>query len=46
VHAVTPALREWYAKGNEEELEYVGFTPRPTTETWLPLAAMTGRPWM
>jgi hypothetical protein len=25
-HAVTPALREWYAEGDEEELEYVGFT--------------------
>jgi hypothetical protein len=27
-HAVTPALREWYAEGDEEELEYVAFTPR------------------
>jgi hypothetical protein len=26
VHAVTPALREWYAEGDEEELEYVAFT--------------------
>ncbi len=25
-HAVTPALREWYAEGDEEELEYVVFT--------------------
>jgi len=25
-HAVTPALREWYAEGDEEELEYVAFT--------------------
>jgi hypothetical protein len=25
-HAVTPALREWYADGDEEELEYVAFT--------------------
>ncbi|WP_018254091.1 DUF6912 family protein [Salinispora mooreana] len=25
-HAVTPALREWYAEGGEEELEYVAFT--------------------
>ncbi len=24
--AVTPALREWYAEGDEEELEYVAFT--------------------
>ena len=24
-HAVTPALREWYAEGDEEELEYVAF---------------------
>jgi Family of unknown function (DUF6912) len=26
VHAVTPALREWYAEGDEEELEYIAFT--------------------
>lgn len=25
-HSVTPALREWYAEGDEEELEYVAFT--------------------
>ena len=25
-HAVIPALREWYAEGDEEELEYVAFT--------------------
>lgn len=25
-HAVTPELREWYAEGGEEELEYVAFT--------------------
>lgn len=25
-HAVTPALREWYAEGDTEELEYVAFT--------------------
>jgi hypothetical protein len=25
-HAVTPNLREWYAEGDEEELEYVAFT--------------------
>lgn len=25
-HAVTPALREWYAEGDNEELEYVAFT--------------------
>lgn len=24
-HAVTPALREWYAEGDDEELEYVAF---------------------
>jgi len=24
-HAVTPALREWYTEGDEEELEYVAF---------------------
>ncbi|HET8683049.1 MAG TPA: hypothetical protein VFM54_14450 [Micromonosporaceae bacterium] len=25
-HTVTPALREWYAEGDEEELEYIAFT--------------------
>lgn len=25
-HAVTPALREWYAEGDEEELEYAALT--------------------
>ncbi len=25
-HAVTPTLREWYADGDEEELEFVAFT--------------------
>lgn len=25
-HAVTPLLREWYAEGDDEELEYVAFT--------------------
>lgn len=25
-HAVTPQLREWYAEGDDEELEYVAFT--------------------
>jgi hypothetical protein len=25
-HAVTPSLREWYAEGDEDELEYVAFT--------------------
>jgi uncharacterized protein DUF6912 len=25
-HAVTPGLREWYAEGDQEELEYVAFT--------------------
>lgn len=25
-HAVTPLLREWYAEGDEEELEYAAFT--------------------
>jgi hypothetical protein len=25
-HAVTPQLREWYAEGDEEELEYAAFT--------------------
>ena len=26
VHTVTPALREWYAEGDEEMLEYIAFT--------------------
>lgn len=26
MHAVTPELREWYAEGDDEELEYVAFT--------------------
>ena len=25
-HAVTPGLREWYAEGDDEELEYAAFT--------------------
>lgn len=25
-HTVTPDLREWYAEGDEEELEYIAFT--------------------
>jgi hypothetical protein len=25
-HAVTPALREWYTDGDDEDLEYVAFT--------------------
>jgi len=25
-HAVTPELREWYAEGDDDELEYVAFT--------------------
>ena len=25
-HAVTPALREWYTEGDQEELEYLAFT--------------------
>jgi hypothetical protein len=25
-HAVTPSLREWYAEGDDDELEYVAFT--------------------
>lgn len=25
-HAVTPELREWYAEGDQEELEYIAFT--------------------
>ncbi|GGK15481.1 hypothetical protein GCM10010124_05280 [Pilimelia terevasa] len=42
-HAVTPALREWYAEGDEEELEYVAFTR--AAQAALPLlAAAPGTP--
>ncbi|WP_067506013.1 hypothetical protein [Actinoplanes sp. TFC3] len=34
-HAVTPALREWYAEGDEEELEYVAFTRAAQTSLQL-----------
>lgn len=37
VHAVTPNLREWYADGDEEELEYVAFTR--AAQAALPLLA-------
>ncbi|HEX5740741.1 MAG TPA: hypothetical protein VFY17_04205 [Pilimelia sp.] len=36
-HAVTPALREWYAEGDEEELEYVAFVR--AAQAALPLLA-------
>jgi len=36
-HAVTPELREWYADGDEEELEYIAFT-RAAQEALLLLA--------
>ena len=39
-HMVTPMLREWYAEGDEEELEYVAFTR--AAQSALQLAA--GRP--
>ena len=42
-HAVTPALREWYAEGDEEELEYVAFT-RAAQEALLLLRADPGAP--
>src|SRR5512144_1958028 len=42
-HAVTPTLREWYAEGDEEELEYVAFT-RAAQEALLLLRADPGAP--
>jgi hypothetical protein len=42
-HAVTPALREWYADGDEEELEYVAFT-RAAQESLLLLQADPATP--
>ena len=42
-HAVTPALREWYAEGDEEELEYVAFT-RAAQASLLLLPATPRRP--
>lgn len=42
-HAVTPALREWYAEGDEEELEYVAFT-RAAQEALRLLRADAGAP--
>ncbi len=34
-HAVTGQLREWYAEGNEEELEYAAFTRAAQSALWL-----------
>ncbi|MFB9239763.1 DUF6912 family protein [Plantactinospora siamensis] len=42
-HAVTPGLREWYAEGDEEELEYVAFT-RAAQEALRLLRADPGAP--
>ncbi|WP_422771502.1 DUF6912 family protein [Plantactinospora sp. WMMC1484] len=42
-HAVTPELREWYAEGDEEELEYVAFT-RAAQEALRLLRADSGAP--
>ncbi|GAA3754111.1 hypothetical protein GCM10022225_43590 [Plantactinospora mayteni] len=42
-HAVTPELREWYAEGDEEELEYVAFT-RAAQEALRLLRADPGAP--
>jgi len=42
-HAVTPSLREWYAEGDEEELEYVAFT-RAAQESLLLLHRDRGAP--
>jgi hypothetical protein len=36
-HTVTPELREWYAEGDEEELEYIAFTR--AAQAALPLLA-------
>ncbi|GIH07076.1 hypothetical protein Rhe02_51430 [Rhizocola hellebori] len=43
VHAVTPALREWYAEGDQEELEYVAFS-RAAQEALRLLHADPGAP--
>lgn len=42
-HAVTPALREWYMEGDEEELEYVAFS-RAAQEALRLLRADPGAP--
>jgi hypothetical protein len=42
-HAVTPELREWYADGDEEELEYIAFT-RAAQEALLLLQQDSGTP--
>jgi hypothetical protein len=42
-HAVTPALREWYAEGDQEELEYVAFS-RAAQEALRLLHADPGAP--
>ena len=42
-HAVTPALREWYTEGDEEELEYVAFS-RAAQEALRLLRADPGAP--
>ncbi|GAA4569892.1 hypothetical protein GCM10023176_27430 [Micromonospora coerulea] len=42
-HAVTPMLREWYAEGDEEELEYVAFT-RAAQDALLLLRADSSAP--
>ena len=42
--AVTPALREWYSSGDEEELEYVAMTHAARASLRL-LRADPGAPW-
>ncbi|SCF35520.1 hypothetical protein GA0074695_5998 [Micromonospora viridifaciens] len=42
-HAVTPELREWYAEGDEEELEYIAFT-RAAQDALLLLRAEAAAP--
>jgi hypothetical protein len=42
-HAVTPALREWYSEGNEEELEYAALLEAAEAALRL-LAADDGAP--
>jgi hypothetical protein len=34
-YAVTPALREWYSSGDDEELEYVAMTEAARASLWL-----------
>jgi hypothetical protein len=41
VHAVTPAIREWYVEGDAEELEYAAFTEAAAASLHLLAADVT-----